>query len=202
MSEVTVVPTGTANLASVLAAFRRLGWSPRLADSPVQVSRATRVVLPGVGTFGAAAGELERTGMKETLAARLESGDPTLAICVGIQLLAQTSDESPDVSGLGLIPGKVSRFDAGELVPQLGWNRVRPLEGSRYVEEGWAYFANSYRIGSVPSGWAASVTTYGGEFVSAVERGGILGCQFHPELSGSWGARILSRWLETSGSRN
>ena len=81
-------------------------------------------------------------------------------------------------------------------MPQMGWNRVEPGPGSRFVESGWAYFANSYRIDRLPEGWAGSSTDHGGEFVSALEKGDVLACQFHPELSGEWGARLLDRWLQ------
>jgi len=91
---------------------------------------------------------------------------------------------------------------SGLPVPQLGWNRVEPDPGCRFLEPGWAYFANSYKLASAASGWTVARTRYGTEFVSAMERGDVLACQFHPELSGAWGAELLGRWLENTGSKS
>ena len=80
-------------------------------------------------------------------------------------------------------------------MPQLGWNRVVPKEGCTFLNEGYAYFANSYRLTSIPEGWSGATSDHGGDFVAAIERGTILACQFHPELSGAWGAELVDRWL-------
>jgi imidazole glycerol phosphate synthase glutamine amidotransferase subunit len=193
--KLVVVPTGTANIASVLAAFRRLRAPAQLARDVGDVETADRVVLPGVGSFGAALEEMDRTGLRQVLAARVGEGRPTLAVCVGMQMLAEASEESAGAVGLGVLSEDVRRFPDAVRVPQLGWNRVEPDGRCRFVDAGWAYFANSYRIDSVPAGWSGALTDHGGTFVSALERGDVLACQFHPELSGSWGAAVLGRWL-------
>jgi len=198
VSDLVVVPTGTANMASVRAAFKRLGADLTEATESADVSRAAGVVLPGVGAFGAAISQVDILGMRQALRDRVEQGRATLAVCVGMQLLCGASEESPGAAGLGVIDRTVSRFGGEEKVPQLGWNRVAPGPGSRFVEPGWAYFANSYRIDEEPEGWIGSGTNYAGRFVSALERGNVLACQFHPELSGPWGAGLLGRWLETT----
>lgn len=190
-----VVPTGTANTASILAGFRRLGGDPAIARDPDEVSSADHVVLPGVGSFAAAMGEVDRVGMRDALRDRLSEGRPTLAVCVGMQLLAASSEESEGVHGLGYVDDAVSRFPGTVRIPQLGWNEVRAGSGCRFLSDGWAYFANSYRIEDLPDGWAGAVTDYGGEFVAAMERGDVLACQFHPELSGSWGSGVLAAWF-------
>lgn len=201
MSRVVIVPTGTANIASVEAAFRRLGATPVRASRPDQVTAADRVVLPGVGAFGAAMAAIDQNGMCDAIRERIESDGPTLAVCVGMQLLAEKSEESPEASGLGVVSAKLTRFPDTVRVPQLGWNRVEPEPGSRYLEPVWAYFANSYRLTQVPEGWVGARAEYGGGFIAAMERGALLACQFHPELSGSWGADLLVRWLAQKGSR-
>jgi imidazole glycerol phosphate synthase glutamine amidotransferase subunit len=199
MSAIAVVPTGTANLASVMAAFRRLGVGIAEAKTAHDVSKADGVVLPGVGAFGAAMERIDALGLRKALLDRIEKGRPTLLVCLGMQLLCRSSEENPDSRGLGVIDATVGRFDDGLRVPQLGWNEVAPRPGSRFLEPGWAYFANSYRLTQAPEGWIAAYTDYGRSFVSAMERGEVLACQFHPELSGAWGWRLLSRWLDRSG---
>ena len=193
------IPTGTANLASVLAAFRRLDVDLVPTESAEVVSTARRVVLPGVGTFGAAVARLEEIGVVEALRNRVSEGLPTLAVCVGMQLLAGSSDESPGSRGLGLVDSAITRFDDDLIVPQLAWSQVMPEPDSRFVEPGWAYFANSYRLPEPPRGWVGSSAIYGKSFVAAMERGDVLACQFHPELSGVWGASLLQRWIKATG---
>jgi imidazole glycerol phosphate synthase glutamine amidotransferase subunit len=195
-----IVPTGTANLASVLAAFRRLGVDLAPARAAEDVDTADRVVLPGGGTFGSAADRLEATGLTDALRRRVAAGMPILAVCVGMQFLASSSEESPGAAGLGAVEGPISRFDEGLIVPQLAWSQVMPDPASRLVEPGWAYFANSYRLTEAPDGWASSTATYGKPFVAALERDGVLACQFHPELSGPWGSDLLQRWLVATGA--
>jgi imidazole glycerol phosphate synthase glutamine amidotransferase subunit len=200
MSGVTVVPTGTANMASVAAAFRRLGTDLRSAESANEIRVADQLVVPGVGAFAAAMGHIDEHRWRHALVDRIEAGQPTLAICVGMQLLCEKSEESPGFSGLGVVRGTVTRLPQDLTVPQLGWNRVTPDSACRFLKPGWAYFANSYRLGSVSDGWVGAKTQYGGSFVSAMERGDVLACQFHPELSGEWGSALLGRWLEGTRS--
>lgn len=200
MSVVTVVPTGTANIASVLAAFRRLGADPVVSRDVSIVEASDRVVVPGVGSFGGAMAEIDRLEMRRNLRQRLDEGRATLAICVGMQLLSTTSEESEGVTGLGHVDTPVTRFPDTVRVPQLGWNQVVAGPDCRILSDGWAYFANSYRIEEVPDGWSAADTDHGGTFVAALERGDVLACQFHPELSGPWGSRILANWLRATGS--
>ena len=193
--EVVVVPTGTANLASVRAALARLGARPRLAEDAAMVEDATHVVLPGVGSFGAAMAGLREAGFDAALAARVNAGRATLAMCVGLQVLFEASEESPNAAGLAVLPGRVGRFPDAVRVPQFGWNRVVPEPGCRLLELGYAYFANSYRVLEAP-GCAVAAAEHGGPFVAALERDGVLACQFHPELSGAYGHRLIARWLE------
>ena len=193
--EVLVVRTGTANLASALAGIERAGGLPRIGSDPSEVESAPIVMLPGVGAFGAIMEQLEVQHLVEPLRARLASGKPTLAVCLGLQIFAQSSSETPGIKGLGILPGTVTRFPDTVVVPQLGWNRVEPMEGCRLLQPGFAYFANSYRIEHPPEGWHTATADHAGPFVAAIERGPILACQFHPELSGAWGLDLLKRWL-------
>ncbi len=198
--DVVVVRTGVANLASVLAAMRRAGLNAVVTDDASCVARAGRVVLPGVGSFEAAMGVLRRRALVEPLAGRIQNGRPTLAICLGLHLLGTGSEESPGIRGLQVFGGSARRFDAGVRVPQLGWNRVAPEGKCTWIQPGHAYFANSYRLAVCPAGWRAAWADHGGRFVAAVERDGVLACQFHPELSEAWGDALLRRWIAATAS--
>lgn len=195
---IPVVHTGTANTASVLAALRRAGASPEVTTDPETVRSAERLVLPGVGAFGPVVARLRDNGLDAPVRDRVQAGRPTLAICLGLQVLATSSSESPGVEGLGVLDVAVDRFPSGQRVPQLGWNTVAADPSCRILTDGAAYFANSYRLIEVPEGWSAAWSEHSERFVAALERGPILACQFHPELSGPWGARLLERWLEVS----
>ncbi len=201
MSEVLIVRTGTANLASVQAAFERLGAAARMGTEAAAVRDAVAVVLPGVGAFAAALPALEADGLGEALRERIAAGRPTLAVCLGLQLLAEGSEESPGQSGLGVLRGVARRFPETVRVPQLGWNQVRCEAGDGMLGDGAAYFANSYRLIESTPGWRAAWSDHGGEFIAAIERGAVLACQFHPELSGRWGKALLERWWSRAQER-
>jgi imidazole glycerol phosphate synthase glutamine amidotransferase subunit len=195
VTEVLIVPTGTANIASVMAAFRRLGATPRVAEDRAAVVAASHVMLPGVGAFAASMSRLADDGLDGALRERIAADRPTMAICVGHQLLFETSEESPGARGLGIVKGGLARYPKGVRVPQFGWNEVKAGDDSLLLESGYAYFANSYRAVEAP-GWRVATAEHGGRFVAAMERGNVIGCQFHPELSGAYGAALLSRFLE------
>ncbi len=198
-SPVMVINTGTANLASIRAAFTRLGAESVITDDAEAIRDAERLVLPGVGAFASGMSRLCSIGVADALRQRVERGRPLLAVCLGLQLLCRSSEESPGVEGLGVIDAGVERFRDATVVPQLGWNGVEPV-GCRLVLPGFAYYANSYRLAAAPAGWGAAFTEHGERFVAALERGPILACQFHPELSGAWGHALLRRWLEASAA--
>ncbi|HMX62180.1 MAG TPA: imidazole glycerol phosphate synthase subunit HisH [Candidatus Sumerlaeota bacterium] len=199
--KVAVIRTGLANLASVLAGLRRAGAEPFVTENPADVQRTAYVVLPGVGAFGPAMEKLNGTGMANVLRERFEAGSPTLSVCLGLQLLHEASDENPGVAGLGIIPLSIRKFPDTVRIPQLGWNEVRPESSAAYLQNGFAYFANSYHAPAAAEGWTPAHTIYGVPFVSAIERGAWLACQFHPELSGDWGLQLLKNWLSLAPSR-
>ena len=199
-----LVATGVANMASVAAAFGRLGCRVVPTQDPEVVRKAMAVVLPGVGAFGPAANQLRLTGLDAVLRERVAQDRPLLGICLGMQLLASGSEESPDAAGLGVFGGRAQRYvaTAGLRVPQFGWNRVEAAGcASPLDESGYAYFANSYRLLEAAAGWDVAWAEHGGRFVAAVARGAIVGCQFHPELSAGFGQRLLARWVDRAKAR-
>ncbi len=189
MNRVVVIDTGIANTASVQASFERLGCTVEISDDAALVREAPFVVLPGVGSFGAGMDSLRKRGLDRVVVDRIERDMPLLGICLGFQLLCASSEESAGVTGLGIINAKVTRFPHSTRTPQHGWNRVGG---------GYAYFSNTYRLESIPEGWSGETSDHGGSFVASLQRRTTLACQFHPELSGKFGERLLGTWLETS----
>ena len=192
---VTVIRTGAANLASVQAAFRRIGVDVITTESPAEVASAERLVLPGVGAFGPAIRRLRSLGLCEPLVERIRAGRPTLAICLGLQLLAAGSAEDPTETGLSILPVQATRFEHTPRVPQMGWNHIETTGDCRILTNGYAYFANSFKLAAVAEGWNAAYADYGERFIAAFERGAVVACQFHPELSSRFGRELLERWL-------
>lgn len=224
--QILILRTGTANIGSITAAFIRLFPDATIntldimnmkEDSPLlhDIIDASHVIVPGVGTFGATLQTLQLHNCKSLLLKRLEQAKPTLWICVGLQILAKTSQESPNVLGLDVLSNaQVSKFSEKVKVPQQGWNRLFPNANSRFIRDSfgsssssgsgtpYCYFSNSYKldVGQVPEGWIPTMAYYGEPFVAAVEKGNVMACQFHPELSGKYGLDLLSNWvLTTSG---
>lgn len=196
MTVLHVLHTGIANMASVRAGLTRAGAEVVITDDPDEARRATHLMLPGVGAFGSGMAALRARGLDRVLHAHFDAGRPFLAICLGLQLLCRSSEETPGVEGLSILDAHVGRFPSTVRVPQFGWNHITPTPGARLVRPGYAYFANSFRLSHIPAGWEGATGEHGAPFVAAIERGNVLACQFHPELSSEWGQALLRRWLK------
>lgn len=192
---VYVVDTQCANIASMLSSLGRLGVEATLGTEPSRIEQAPFVVLPGVGTFGAAMNRLSELKLTAPLKQRLMQGKPTLCVCVGFQVLFERSEESPGIAGLGWLKGPIKRFPTTVRVPQFGWNHLRAQPECRLLKDDYVYFANSYYADDVPETCARAQAEHGVTFVAGLEQGAILGCQFHPELSSNAGLALLTRWL-------
>ena len=194
---VTVIDYRAGNLTSVVKALRTLGAEVLVTEDAEAVRRAERIVLPGVGHF-AATRRLEETGIRSAVSEAVSRQVPFLGICVGLQWLFAGSTEAPECSGLAALPGKCQRFAAGKKVPHVGWNSLAIQPESRLLagiaDGSFAYFTHSY--------WApvgddtVAVTNYGEPFSAVVERGSVMGVQFHPEKSGETGLKVLRNFLE------
>lgn len=193
----TVIDYQAGNLTSVVKALRHLGAEVAVTDSPAEVAAAERILLPGVGHF-AATQRLEETGIAAAVRDAITRGVPFLGICVGLQWLFAGSSEAPGCAGLGAFPETCDRFAPGRKVPHVGWNSLEIRTGSRLfagVSPGaFAYFTHSYRAPVVHD--TVAVTEYGESFSAAIERGNVMGVQFHPEKSGETGLRVLRNFLE------
>ena len=191
-----IVDTGVANLASLRAAFERLGLEPASIETPRLVEACDHLVLPGVGAFGAAAERLQSLGLVDALRDRIDSGRPALCVCLGMQLLFESSEESPGAAGLGVVAGGITRLADAPRRTHFGWSQTTPDDASDTVlSPGYAYFAHSFCACDAPPGWSVARAAYGRSFLAAMRRGRVLACQFHPELSGAWGLSLLARWL-------
>lgn len=199
---VGVIDYRTGNSQSVGYALDFLGVPNRLLDSPDDLEGIDRVVLPGVGSAGTTMDYLGEAGWPEALRGRvLEGGMPFLGICVGLQVLFESSEEQ-DAKCLGWLPGTVRGFDGGQVrVPQMGWNRVRRASAHPFLAglpaQGHFYFVNSYYADPADPADVAATTDYGVTFTSAVARGNIMATQFHTEKSGALGLELLGRFAKT-----
>ena len=200
-SAVVLIDYGAGNLHSVFNALRAVGADVAVTDDVDIVREAGRIVLPGVGAFGACMDRLtEIEGMTDALENRvLGDGVPFLGICVGMQLMAEYGVEHGTNKGLGWVAGHVGAIEPrqGVRVPHMGWNTVTPVGKDSIVEPGEAYFLHSYSFRTDGSQHAVrAVTDHGGEVVAAIQSGSALGVQFHPEKSQAYGLNLLKRFME------
>ncbi len=197
--QVAVVDSGVANLASVLAALRRIGAEAEVTADPARIEKAERVILPGVGAAAAAMAQLRRKNLHGLLPKLMQ---PVLGICLGMQLLFARSFEgkTEPIQCLEIFSGDIRLIPAmpGMPVPHMGWNRLKPLQPEhpllRGVADGdYAYFVHSYA--AAPDDAAIATSDYGAPFSAIAARRNFFGCQFHPERSGAVGRRILENFM-------
>jgi len=200
VSDVAIIDNGGANIASLRYALERLGASSHLTADPVELRAARRVILPGVGAAADAMARLRSLRLVELIP---QLTQPVLGICLGMQLMfasSEESDDGTDTECLGLIAERVARFPAraGYPVPHMGWNQLRLVADSPLfagVHDGdHVYFVHSYAAPVGP--WTLAATDYGGEFSAAARHGNLHGVQFHPERSAAVGSRVLANFLE------
>lgn len=195
---IAIADYGIGNLRSVQKAFNKLGYDAIITGDKAVIESASHVVLPGVGAFADAINLLKTTGLDKVIIAEANKGKPILGICLGMQLLFESSSESGVHEGLGLIKGKITRFDIDLKVPQVGWNSVKVAKSSKIlknVDGEYFYFVHSFCAADI-NDETCGITDYSVEFTSAVEKNNIFGVQFHPEKSGESGLKILKNFAE------
>lgn len=195
---ISIVDYGMGNLRSVEKGFASQGIEVRVTGDPGDIESSSGLVLPGVGAFGDCVRNLRERSMTGPIKDFIESGRPFLGICLGFQVLFESSEEAPGEEGLGVLRGKVVRFRVGEKklkVPHMGWNRVSAPEQSSMLEgipqRSWFYFVHSYHVVSDEPGISVLLSDYGGEFEAGVISGNLSAFQFHPEKSSDYGLMIL-----------
>ena len=196
---ITIVDYGVGNIGSLINMFRRIGQEAELSADPDRIVAADRLLLPGVGAFDAATEKLAVGGFDEAIRGHARTGRPVLGICLGMQLLLDSSEEGVS-QGLGLIPGRSVRFeeDRGRRVPHMGWNQLDVRKPAPLVDglpaDHRFYFVHSYRVAVADDRDELARSDYGGEFTSMVSRDNVTGAQFHPEKSHAFGMQMLEQW--------
>lgn len=196
-----IVDYGAGNLKSVQNALDRIGAAWYTVSSPAEIEKADGLILPGVGSFGEAMIQLEKQGLCDALREYTAQDRPFLGICLGLQLLFEYSEESPEAKGLGVFEGGFKKIPAntGLKVPHIGWNSL-DIKLSDGIFTGldngvFTYFVHSYYLDAADKSIVAATTEYGVSIDAAVERGNVAACQFHPEKSGRDGERILKNFV-------
>lgn len=197
---IAIIDYGMSNLRSVRHGLEYLGADARIIDSPAELTNASAMVLPGDGAFGPAMQNLNNFGWLEPMHNAIARGVPFLGICLGMQLLFETSEEMGAHQGLGIIKGSVKKFpvSAGK-IPQIGWNQLRVRPNSKFLaginENTYAYFVHSYYCQADDPTVVVASTDYGINYASVVEKDNVWGAQFHPEKSGTDGLTMLKNFL-------
>ena len=199
---IAIIDYDAGNIKSVEKALESLGQEVVITRDPEILLSASKVILPGVGAFGDAMSRLNEYGLVEVIHKIVDKKTPFLGICLGLQLLFDSSEEAPGVKGLSILPGKIVRFPAkiGLKIPQIGWNALKqPNKGRLFngIEDGeFVYFVHSYYLKADELSDVVATTEYGVTVHAAVERDNVFACQFHPEKSSDVGLKILKNFIE------
>ncbi|MGB9720559.1 MAG: imidazole glycerol phosphate synthase subunit HisH [bacterium] len=193
-----IIDYGAGNLHSVKNAFDYLRIKNRIIKMPEDLSSVKRIILPGVGAFGFAIKRLKETGLFDKIVDWLRDGRPFLGICLGLQLLFESSEESEGIKGFGIFKGNIKKFRKYK-IPQIGWNGVEPVKSSPLVDfrkKTFFYFLHGYYVDTPEKDLILGMTEYGMKYPSIINRENIYGVQFHPEKSGEMGLILLRNWVE------
>lgn len=195
---VAIVDYGAGNVPSVERALRKLGATPERVNTAEALAAAQAIILPGVGHYSALIRAVDERALRGPLVSALRTGKPFLGICLGLQALYETSEEAPELVGLGVLRGKICALPDRVKLPHMGWNRLQVRRESRLLEglggEDYFYFAHTFAAG-VTNGDTVAACEYGAEFGAVVEVDRMCAVQFHPEKSGSAGAKLLGNFL-------
>lgn len=196
---IVIIDYGRGNLHSVYNGLLKIGADPVVSADPKVIREAPKVILPGVGSFGDCMETMRSRGLEEAVQEALASGKPFLGICLGEQLLFESSEESPGVKGLGYFKGQVKKIVTPYKIPHMGWNRITTVNLSPLMKDAdgqYVYFVHSYHAVPEDPGIITSVCEYGAKITASVGRGSVQGFQFHPEKSSFAGLAMLTAFKE------
>ena len=197
-----IIDYDAGNIRSVEKAFAYLGEQTVVSRDPSVLMKADKVVLPGVGSFGDAMGNLHKYGLVPVIHDMVNSGKPLLGICLGLQLLFESSEETPGVEGLGILKGRILKIPPAPSlkIPHMGWNSLHLQNHGRIFrdipEDTYVYFVHSYYLHAEEPEIVKAVTDYSTEIHASVEKGNVFSCQFHPEKSSLYGLKILENFAK------
>ena len=197
---IAIVDYGMGNLKSVTNAFRKLGADVVITRDKKAIETSKAIVLPGVGAFGKCIENLKKLDLLDFLHGLILNNKPYLGICLGMQILFETSEEAPGVKGMGFVKGTVPRFKGNIKVPHMGWNSIEIIKDGgifKGIKDGeYFYFVHSYFCLPEERDVIATKTIYGTEFASSIQKGCVFACQFHPEKSQKVGLRLLQNFIQ------
>ena len=199
---IAIIDYDAGNIRSVEKALVHLGEQPVITRDREEILRADKVILPGVGAFGDAMARLREYGLEGVIHEVVAKNTPFLGICLGLQVLFESSDEAPGVSGLGVLKGKICRIPDAEglKIPHMGWNSLKLHQNGRLFqgmeENPYVYFVHSYYLKAEEEEIVTATTKYGTMIHASVEKGNVFACQFHPEKSSDTGLHILKNFVE------
>ena len=199
---IAMIDYDAGNIKSVEKALQKLGADVVITKDPQEILNADKVILPGVGSFGDAMNNLKKYGLDEVIHQVVEKGTPFLGICLGLQLLFERSDESPEVVGLGILKGEILRIPDAEglKIPHMGWNSLHLQNNGRLFnglkENDYVYFVHSYYLKAEDESIVKATTNYSVNIHASVEKDNVFACQFHPEKSSDVGLQILKNFVE------
>ena len=198
---IAIIDYDAGNIKSVEKALQYLGEKAVITRDRDEILKSDKLILPGVGAFGDAMEKLKQYGLVETIHEVVDRQIPFLGICLGLQLMFESSEEAPGVEGLGLLPGKILRIPKkdGMKIPHMGWNDLKIKEGSKLFagleEDPYVYFVHSFYLQAEDPSIVAATTEYGVTIHASVEKDHIFACQFHPEKSSTVGLQILRNFI-------
>lgn len=194
-NKVVIIDYGAGNIKSIMNVVHSLGYETILTNDKETILNAEKIIFPGQGHFGQAMEKLNELGLVETIKEAIALGKQFLGICLGLQVLFESSEEAPNVDGIGVFKGSVKKFQIGR-TPQVGWNKIATTKANTYLNEDFYYFVNSYYVVPENEEIIASKTDYHIDFTASIQYKNVTAVQFHPEKSADAGLEFFKKWLK------
>lgn len=192
---ITIIDYEAGNLKSICNMLEFLNEEYKISSNPEEIKNAERIIFPGQGHFAQSMKNIEDKNLKQAIKAAIDNNAKFLGICVGLQVLFESSEEAAGVNGLGIIKGKVKKFTEGK-IPQIGWNKIKTTPNNSYLEDDYFYFVNSYYVVPEDKAIISATADYNIDFAASIEYKNLTAVQFHPEKSSEAGVKFFKKWLK------